>query len=143
MWLWKRKPAAIEFAYRRYRDGMAPIIPLQVLAGRRWRRVWINVDSGAAYSILTVRDARRLGLMKIKARRIAVTTSGGRTQKISLHRLWVKVGDSKRLSVTFGVPRGFDVNFNLLGRRDLFRRYVVSFDDTHEQLTFAPHSHRT
>ena len=58
-------------------------------------------------------------------------------------KLWAKVGDSRRLSVTFGVPRGFDIDFNLLGRRDLFRRYVVSFDDTHEQLTFAPHSHRT
>ena len=138
MWLWKRKPAAVEFAYRRYRDGTAPIIPLQMLAGKRWRRIWAYVDSGAAYSILTVADARRLGLMKIKARRIAVTTSGGRTQKISLHRLWVKLG-SDRLSVTFGVPRGFDVDFNLIGRRDLFRRYQVCFDDAHNILTFTPH----
>lgn len=101
------------------------------------------MDSGAAYSILTVAEARRLGLMKIRARRIAVTTSGGQTQKISLHRLWVKLKDGDRFSITFGVPRGFDVDFNLLGRRDLFRRYVVSFDDTHGKLSFAPHHHRT
>ena len=138
MWLWKSKPAAVEFAYKRYRDGMAPIIPLQVKAGKQWRRIWGYVDSGAAYSILKVADARRLGLMKIRARRIAITTSGGRTQAISLHRLWVKLGKD-RFSITFGVPRGFDIDFNLLGRRDLFQRYEVAFDDADALLTLTRH----
>ena len=131
-------PPIIRFPYRRYRGGPAPIIPIQIRTGKRWRTVWTYVDSGAAYSILTVTEARRLGLMRVKARRVAVTTSGGSTQKISLHRLWVKL-EGERISVTFGVPRGFDINFNLLGRRDLFRRYVVSFDDAGGFLTFAPH----
>lgn len=113
---------------------MAPIIPLRALAGHRWRRLHAYVDSGAAYSILTVSDARRMGLLKIKARRLAVTTSGGRTVSISLHRLWVKIGQ-ERLSVTFGVPRGFDVECNLLGRRDFFLRYQICFDETHATLT--------
>ncbi len=134
---WRRLFPSTRFPYRRYRDGLAPVIPIQVLAGRRWRRIFAYVDSGAAYSILTVSDARRLGLMKIKARRLAVTTSGGRTQKISLHRLWVKIG-TDRLSVTFGVPRDFDIGFNLLGRRDIFRKYVVSFDDTNCIVAFTP-----
>ncbi len=108
--------------------GAAPIISIKVLGGHRWKRVWAYVDSGAAYSVLTVVDARRLGLLKIKARGLPVTTSGGRTQRITLHRLWVKIG-KERLSVTFGVPRDFDVAFNLLGRRDFFRRYQVCFDD--------------
>lgn len=138
MWPWKRKLHTVSFTYKRYRNGSAPIIPIKVLAGRRWRKIFCYVDSGAAYSILTAGEARRLGLMKIKARRLAVTTSGGRTQKISLHRLWVKLGDH-RLSITFGVPRDFDIDFNLLGRRDLFSRYVVSFDDTHGFLTFIRH----
>jgi len=141
MWFWKPKKPSVRFIYRRYRDGLAPIIPLKVLAGKRWRRIHAYVDSGAAYSVLTVAEARRLGLMRIKARHIGVTTSGGQSQKISLHRLWVKVGED-RLSVTFGVPRGFDVHCNLLGRRDLFRRYTVCFDDTHGTLTFLPHSHK-
>lgn len=138
MWPWWRKPPVVLFSYKRYRQGSAPIIPLKVRAGKRWRTVLTYVDSGAAYSMLTVTEARRLGLMKIKARRVAVTTSGGRTQSISLHRLWVKLGED-RFSVTFGVPRGFDLDFNLLGRRDLFKRYQVCFDDAHNLITFIPH----
>lgn len=138
VWPFQQKDPAIRVPYRRYREGMAPIIPLKVRAGKRWRTILTYVDSGAAYSILTVKEARRLGLLKIKARRVAVTTSSGRTQSISLHRLWVKL-EEHRFSVTFGVPRGFDVDFNLLGRRDLFRRYVVSFDDTHGFVTFSSH----
>ena len=136
MWSFLRKKVALTFSYKRYRQGSAPIIPIKVLAGHRWRKIWAYVDSGAAYSILTVAEAKRLGLMKIKARRLAVTTSGGRTESISLHRLWIKLG-AERFSVTFGVPRGFDINFSLLGRRDLFKRYVVAFDEAHGIVTFT------
>ena len=126
----------IRFPYKKYRDGMAPIISIKVLAGHRWRRVFAYVDSGAAYSIVKVSEAKRLGLLKVKGRRIAVTSSGGQTLAISLHRLWVKIGKD-RLSITFGVPRGFDVDFNLLGRRDLFKRYQICFDDEHGLLTLT------
>ena len=125
------------FPYRRYRQGTAPIVPVKVLSDHRWRGIWAYVDSGASYSLLTVKDAKRLGLMKIRARRMAVTTSGGMTQQISLHRLWAKLG-TQRLSITFGVPRGFDVAFNLLGRRDLFGRYRICFDDVNQFVTFSP-----
>ena len=136
MWpLWKNLPT-LRFPYRRYRQAPAPIIPITVLSGHRWKRVWAYVDSGAAYSILTVSEAKRLGLLKIKARRLAVTTSGGRTVSISLHRLWVRVGD-QRLSITFGVPRDFDVDSNLIGRRDFFSRFEVSFNDGKGILTLT------
>ena len=124
------------FAYSRYRGHAAPIIPIKILAGHRWRKIWAYVDSGAAYSVLTVADAKRLGLFRVKGRRIAIATSGGVPRKISLHRLWVRIGTDHRLSITFGVPRGFDVDFNLLGRHDLFRRYRISFDDSNAILAF-------
>jgi len=130
--------STIRFPYKRYRDQVAPVIPIKVLANGHWRRVVAYVDSGAAYSVLTVREAKRLGLLKIKARRVAVTTSGGRSNKISLHRLWVRLG-KKRLSITFGVPRDFDVDFNLLGRRDLFGRFEVCFNDAQGVLTLIEH----
>ena len=135
---WPRRPliSSTNFAYKRYRGGRAPIIPIKVLAGHRWRTISAYVDSGAAYSVLTAADAKRLGLLKVKGRRLAVTTSSGESKKITLHRLWVKIGKD-RLSVTFGVPRGFDIDFNLLGRRDLFRRYRICFDDKNAFLTFT------
>ena len=135
---WKTLPT-IRFPYKRYRDTLAPIIPMAVLSGHRWKRVLGFVDSGAAYSILTVSEAKRLGLLKIRARRLAVTTSGGRTVSISLHRLWVKVADH-RLSITFGVPRDFDVDSNLIGRRDFFSRFEISFNDKKGILTLTPQS---
>lgn len=122
--------SALRFPYKRYRGARAPILPVQVLAGGRWRRLSGYVDSGAAFSILTVATAKRLGLLKIRARHVAVTTSGGRTFRITLHRLWTRIGRD-RLSITYGVPRDFDVDLNLFGRRDLFQRYRVCFDDAH------------
>ncbi len=139
VWPFRRQETSLQFPYKRYRSGLAPILPIKVWAGGRWRKVEAYVDSGAAYSVLTVAEAKRLGLLKIKARRVAVTSSGGRTLKISLHRLWVKIADEPRLSVTFGVPRGFDVDSNLLGRRDFFKKYQVTFDDLHGTVSLTSH----
>lgn len=139
VWPFRRQETSFQFPYKRYRSGLAPILPIKVWAGGRWRKVLAYVDSGAAYSVLAVSAAKRLGLLKIKARRVTVTSSGGRTLKISLHRLWVKIGSQPRLSVTFGVPRGFDVDSNLLGRRDFFKKYRVIFDDANGILTLTSH----
>ncbi|MBI3322155.1 MAG: hypothetical protein HYZ94_00540 [Candidatus Omnitrophica bacterium] len=129
---------SLNFPYRRYRGGLAPILSVQVRAGGRWRRLNGYVDSGAAFSIVTVAQAKQLGLLKIRGRNMAVTTSGRRTFRISLHRLWTKIGKDK-LSITYGVPRDFDVDLNLFGRRDLFQRYRVCFDDARCVLTLVPH----
>jgi hypothetical protein len=133
--------ATFRFPYRPYRGQRAPVVPVRILADGRWRRIFAYVDSGAAYSVLTQSEARRLGLLGIKARRLAVTTSGGQVYQISLHRLWAKLGP-QRLSITFGVPRGFDIDFNLLGRRDIFERFTVCFDETHGWVTFTPQPKR-
>lgn len=131
--------SALSVPYRKYRGNAAPVLEVKVRTGRHWRRLAGYVDSGAAFSIVTVAEAKRLGLWKIRARHVAVTTSGDRTFRISLHRLWTQIGKDK-LSITYGVPRDFDVDLNLFGRRDLFQRYRVCFDDARGILSLVPHS---
>ena len=129
----------MSFPYHRRGDSSAPVLPAMVLAGGRWRRLHGYVDSGAAFSILKVSEAKRLGLLKVRGRNMAVTAGGGRVFRISLHRLWTKIG-GQRVSITYGVPRDFDVDLNLFGRRDLFQRYRVCFDDARGILELVPHT---
>ncbi|OGX40049.1 MAG: hypothetical protein A3C53_07115 [Omnitrophica WOR_2 bacterium RIFCSPHIGHO2_02_FULL_68_15] len=127
----------MKFSYTRYRGGQAPIIPIEVRGRRRWHKVWAYVDSGASHSILRPEEAQRLGVTDLLPQRVAMRSSGGRTLALKLYRLAVRLGSWRGL-VTFGVPQGFDLDFNLLGRQDVFEHFIISFREREGQLTFTP-----
>ena len=48
----------IEFPYTLHKGYLTPIIPISIYS----HKVWVFVDSGATFSILSVDDAERLGV---------------------------------------------------------------------------------
>lgn len=127
----------MRFAYTRFRGGTAPIIPIQVRGRRQWHKVWTYVDSGAYCSILRPEEAQRVGAEELVGQRVAITTSGGRAMTLMLYRLAARIGTWRGV-VTFGVPQGFDLDFNLLGRKDVFEHFAVTFNDAKATLTLKP-----
>ncbi len=128
----------MRFAYARFRHGAtAPIIPIRVRGRRRWHTIDVYVDSGAFCSILRPEEARRLGAEELVAQPVKIATSGGRTMALKLYRLAAKIGTWRGV-VTFGVPQGFDIEFNLLGRKDVFEQFIISFDEAAATVTFRP-----
>lgn len=128
----------MRFPYTRLRDGAAPIIPILVRGRRRWHKVWAYVDSGAYCSILRPEEAQRLGVADLLPQTVMISTSGGRSMRLKLYRLAARIGAWRGL-VTFGVPQGFDIAFNLLGRKDIFEQFTISFNDTACTVQFRPH----
>ena len=127
----------MRFDYTRFRGGTAPIIPIQVRGRRRWHKVWAYVDSGAYCSILRPDEAQRLGVGELLPQRVRIRTSGGRTLGLKLYRLAARIGTWRGV-VTFGVPQGFDIDFNLLGRKDVFEQFAVCFNDAAAVVTLRP-----
>ncbi|MBI3315033.1 MAG: hypothetical protein HYZ86_03720 [Candidatus Omnitrophica bacterium] len=93
------------------------------------------VDSGAFYSIFCVEDAEMIGLDYSKGKRSHVVVGDGNALTVYFHHLPVTIGD-----VSFNAVIGFapklGVGFNLLGRRSIFERFVVIFDDVKKQVSF-------
>ncbi len=131
----------MRFPYTRLHRGTAPIIPIQVRGRHRWHKIWTYVDSGAFCSILRPDEAQRLNVRELVSQRVRIATSGGRTMVLKLYRLAARIGTWRGL-VTFGVPQGFDIDFNLLGRTDVFEHFTVSFNDAAAVVTFRPHRRR-
>ena len=127
----------MRFSYTRLRESTAPIIPIEVRGRRRWHKVWMYVDSGAYCSILRPEEAQRLEVDDLLPQRVDIRTSGGRTVALKVYRLATRIGTWRGV-VTFGVPQGFDIDFNLLGRKDVFEHFVVSFNDAGRVLTLTP-----
>lgn len=91
----------IEFPYTLHKGYLMPIIPITILA----HKVWVFVDSGATFTILSIDDARRLGIDWEK----------GRPQMISVHGKWLL--PSVFLSVLGSVSTFWDAPVSLTNFR--------------------------
>lgn len=115
----------------------APIIPLQVKGPLGWREVWGYVDSGASFSIFGAADARRLGIDLTKVPETYATVGDGSQIAVYPRRLSVKIGPVQ-LTATIAFSPRLGVGFNLIGRKDIFERFDVTFRESKRLILFRP-----
>lgn len=112
-----------------------PIIELLIKdKSGRWNRFLAYVDSGAAVTVLTRDDAKRVGLTLEKGERIELHGVSG-VIPAYLHSVEIKV--ARR---TFNAKVAFSTSNEtprLIGRRGLFDKFVVCFNDKHRIVSFT------
>jgi len=126
----------VSFPYLEYRQRKAPIVPVALKGKNEWKQTTAYVDSGATYSIFKVEEAERLGLNLKSGKKDFVVVGDGSYIPIYLHRLTVKIGDEE-LKATIAFSPNLGVGFNLLGRKDIFSHFDVTFSDSKERITFT------
>jgi hypothetical protein len=108
-----------------------PIVPVLI----EGHKVWAYVDSGATFSILSVDDARRIGLAWETGRRQMIVVGDGSFIPTYLFDLCLQIG-SNEVTAPIGFSERLGVGFNILGRTGIFDRFQVCFNDHLRKVTF-------
>lgn len=125
----------IEFRYRSHRGLQVPIIPLQLRGRDQWFDLWAFVDSGATYSIFTLRDARDMAIPAERGIQRMVVVGDGSFIPVHFVTLPMKIGEVE-FSAEVGFSDRLGVGFNLLGRKGVFDLFRVCFDDARGVVSF-------
>jgi predicted aspartyl protease len=123
----------IEFGYTRHRGFLLPIIPVSI----HGHKLWVFVDSGATFSILTVDEAERIGIDWRMGRHQMIVVGDGSYIPTFFHDLPVQIGDTQ-ITAPIGFSERLGVGFNLLGRMGVFNRFEVCFNDHTRKVTLQP-----
>ena len=126
----------VKFKYTVYRDSRNPIIPLRIQGKDSWKVIWAYVDSGATFSIFSFSEAKRLGIEPHQGERIEMIVGNGERIYVHLFQVWAKIEDIE-FKTTIGFSSQLGSGFNLLGRRNVFEKFKICFDDQQGVLTFA------
>jgi aspartyl protease len=102
---------AIEFAYTRHRGYLMPIVPISIKS----HKLWVFVDSGATFSMLSVDEAIRIGIDWQSGRRQMIVVGDGSYIPTFIHDLPVEIGGTQ-IAAPIGFSERLGVGFNLLGR---------------------------
>lgn len=125
----------VKFKYTVYHDAKNPIIPLRIKGKHSWKVIWAYVDSGASFSILTFSEAQRLGIEPNKGKRIEMIVGNGEKINVHLFRMRAKLEDVEFKTIV-GFSKQLGSGFNLIGRKNVFEKFKVCFDDKQGLLTF-------
>ncbi len=133
-----RPHPALNFPYVVHHGIASPIIPLQISG----IKIHAYVDSGALISVFSIKEADALGIDYEKGKKNLMRVGSGSLIEVFFHLLPITLGPF-RFKAHIGFSPKLGANFNLLGRKDFFNRFVVIFDDTKQTITFIPRLSRS
>ncbi|MBI4527250.1 MAG: retroviral-like aspartic protease family protein [Deltaproteobacteria bacterium] len=121
----------VEFPYTLHKGYLLPIIPVSIDS----HKIWVFVDSGATFSILSVPEAERIGVDWRSGRPQMIVVGDGSFIPTFIHNLTIQIGTSQ-VAAPVGFSERLGVGFNLLGRTGIFDRFQVCFNDRARRVTF-------
>jgi predicted aspartyl protease len=108
-----------------------PIIPIAILD----HRIWVFVDSGATFTILSVDEARRIGIDWQRGKLQMIVVGDGSFIPVYFHDLPIQISEWQ-ITASVGFSERLGVGFNLLGRSGIFDKFQICFNDHICKVTF-------
>ena len=122
-------------SYIKLRGRYLPIIPLKIKGENGWTVYNAFVDSGAGYSLFQSDIAEDHNLKLEEGRREYVTVGDGSLIIVYVHRLEIQIGDEE-FEAGIGFSRQLGIGFNIIGRKDIFERFKICFDEHEKVVSF-------
>ena len=129
---------SFSFAYKRFFNDHYPIIKVYLKSPAGIIESEAYVDSGASTSIFNVSVAHDLGINYTKGKCHMTLVGNGAHIPMYIHKIPVKIGDIwVKANVGFSPELGASIN--LLGQKDIFDRFKVTFDNRGKRVVFLPY----
>ena len=127
----------MKFSYRFYEGKFLPIIPISLTENGKLIQMRAYVDTGASYSLFHAKVAEILGLDVEKGILYELVVGDGDILKVYLHSVTISLA-GKEFKVTIGFSKNIGVGFNILGRKDIFDKFNICFNDKDKEISFTP-----
>lgn len=127
----------LTFPYVRKGDQHFPVVDVTLATPSRSLTIKALVDSGASFSVFRAEVLDYLGVPLARGTPVYLEGIGGRILGYR-HRVSARLGEAGfPLTVVFS--QELTVSFNLLGRDNFFRHFLITFDERHHVVRLQPY----
>lgn len=127
----------MKFPYIELRGRLAPIVPIELKGDGESISYDAYVDSGTGYSVFHSDVADDLEIRLEDGEKIYITVGGGSQIIIYLHKVIARIADQE-FEATIGFSRHLGIGFNIIGREDIFEKFIICFDESEKIVEFQP-----
>lgn len=126
----------MRYQYLKEEGKYSPIIPIRLKGEEGWVTFNAYVDSGATYSVFRAEIATEiLGINIEEGEKLYVTVGDGSLITVYLRNIMVDLG-GKIFEVIIGFSKQLGIGFNIIGRKDIFDNFIVSFNEKEKYVEF-------
>jgi hypothetical protein len=129
-----------EFSYFKKGNQYYPLIDVELIGPKKRITVKALIDSGATFSLFRSEIADYLGIRLRSGRKIYFQGIKGKILGY-LHRIRLKVKD-KRFICYIAFSPELEISFNILGRRNFFYPFLITFNEKHQKIFFKQNKTR-
>ena len=126
----------MRYDYQFFEGKFLPIITIQMKNKEEWLIIDAFVDTGASYSLFHADVAELLGLVLENGELSEMITGDGDSMKVYIHKIKVVVANTEFIA-SIGFSKDIGVGFNIIGRKDIFDRFIVCFHEKGKFLEFT------
>ena len=123
----------MDFEYTNIRGNYLPLIPVELI-GKKWLEFIVFADTGANRSIFHSDVGYILGIAVETGKKTEAMTAEGSFITVYLHTIHVRFC-GKEFEASIGFSKRLGAEFNVLGRKDFFERFVFCFNDYNKILS--------
>ncbi len=125
----------VRFLYKRVRLIDQPVIPIGIKFPNQWVPLDVYVDSGAEYTVIEAGIAESVGFDYRQGNRIYLQVGDGSLIPVYLNHVEVQLG-TVQLRCRVGFSEQLKVNYNVLGKADIFDYFKICFSQKQRLITF-------
>ena len=129
----------MKFPYRFFEGRFLPIIPIRLKGTQEWVEVKAFVDTGASYSLFPADAAELLGFILEAGEPNEMVVGDGNTLQVFIHKIFISIA-GKEFIASIRFSKGLGVGFYIIGTRDIFDHFIVSFNQKEKYLEFIAHN---
>lgn len=127
----------MRITYQFSEGELLPLVFLRLKGKAEWVEVLAYVDTGASYSVFHADVAEILGLRLEDGELREMEIGDGNKLKVYLHQVSVFLAE-KEFVADIGFSKGLGVGFNVIGRKSLFDRFIICFNEKEKYMEFTP-----
>lgn len=127
----------MKFDYRFAEGQFLPIISLKLRGRQEWIESTAYVDSGASYSRFHAEIAEILGLTLENGELREMSVGDGNMLKVYLHEIEILIAE-REVKASIGFSKGIGIGFNIIGRKSIFEKFLVCFNEKEKYVEFIP-----
>lgn len=128
----------MKYKYPFFDGEFLPIIPLKLTSKTEAIEVKAYIDTGASYCLFHADIAEILGLTLEEGTITEMVLGDGNILKVYLHQIPIKIAE-RELTALVGFSKGLGIKFNIIGRKGIFDKFKVCFNERDKEVEFIPH----
>lgn len=128
----------MKYKYQFFDGEFLPIIPLKLKGKTETIEVKTYIDTGASYCLFHADIAEILGLILEEGTTTEMVLGDGNILKVYLHHIPITIAE-REFTAIVGFSKGLGIRFNITGRKGIFDKFRVCFNERDKEIEFIPH----